>query len=97
MLVEVKKFGKEEKVAVTSLDVAATFGKEHRRVLQDIRGNHRSLSETRRSNRTPRKAQAYHPLASYSQPNVLSHPGSVPHILSVRVLMLRASCVRLSA
>ena len=37
MLVEVKKFGKEEKVAVTSLDVAETFGKEHRRVLQDIR------------------------------------------------------------
>jgi len=31
------KFGKEEKVIVTSLDVAETFGKEHRRVLQDIR------------------------------------------------------------
>ena len=37
MLVEVMKFGKEEKVIVTSLDVAETFGKEHRRVLQDIR------------------------------------------------------------
>lgn len=37
MLIEVKKFGKEEKVAVTSLDVAETFDKEHRRVLQDIR------------------------------------------------------------
>ena len=37
MLVEVKKFGKEERVAITSLDVAETFGKEHRRVLQDVR------------------------------------------------------------
>ena len=37
MLVEVMKFGKEERVAVTSLDVAEVFEKEHRRVLQDIR------------------------------------------------------------
>lgn len=37
MLVEVKKFGKEEKVAVTSLDVAATFGKAHDKVVRDIR------------------------------------------------------------
>lgn len=36
MLVEVKKFGKEEKVAVTSLDIAETFGKEHKNVLRDI-------------------------------------------------------------
>ncbi len=37
MLVEIMKFGKEEVSATTSLDVAETFGKEHRRVLQDIR------------------------------------------------------------
>lgn len=37
MLVEIKRFGKEEVTATTSLDVAETFGKEHRRVLQDIR------------------------------------------------------------
>lgn len=38
MLVEVIKFGKEERVAVTSLDVADTFGKSHDHVLRDIRG-----------------------------------------------------------
>ena len=37
MLVEIKKLGKEKITATTSLDVADTFGKEHRRVLQDIR------------------------------------------------------------
>lgn len=37
MLVEIKKFGHEERVAVTSLDVAETFGKEHKHVLRDIR------------------------------------------------------------
>ena len=37
MLVEIKKFGKEERVAVKSLDVAETFGKEHNHVLRDIR------------------------------------------------------------
>ncbi|MDO4327208.1 MAG: Rha family transcriptional regulator [bacterium] len=37
MLVEITRIGKEEKTVVTSLDVADTFGKEHRRVLQDIR------------------------------------------------------------
>lgn len=37
MLVEIKKFGKEERTAVTSLDVAETFGKEHNHVLRDIR------------------------------------------------------------
>ena len=31
MLVEVKKAGKEEKIIVTSLDVADTFGKEHKK------------------------------------------------------------------
>ena len=36
MLVEVKKAGKEEKIIVTSLDVADTFGKEHKNVLRDI-------------------------------------------------------------
>lgn len=37
MLVEIMKFGREERVAVTSLDVAETFGKEHKHVLRDIR------------------------------------------------------------
>ncbi len=37
MLVEIMKFGREERVAVTSLDVAETFGKEHYHVLEDIR------------------------------------------------------------
>lgn len=37
MLVEIKKFGKTERAAVTSLDVADTFGKEHKHVLRDIR------------------------------------------------------------
>lgn len=37
MLVEIMKFDKEERVAVTSLDVAETFGKDHRHVLRDIR------------------------------------------------------------
>jgi Rha family phage regulatory protein len=36
MLVEMKKIGKEERVVVTSLDVAETFGKEHKNVLRDI-------------------------------------------------------------
>lgn len=37
MLVEIKTVNKEEVTVVTSLDVAETFGKEHKRVLQDIR------------------------------------------------------------
>lgn len=37
MLVEVKKIGKEERVTVTSLDVAETFGKAHKEVMRDIR------------------------------------------------------------
>lgn len=37
MLVEVMKISKEEKVIVSSRDIAEVFGKEHRRVLQDIR------------------------------------------------------------
>ncbi len=37
MLVETKKLNKREINVVTSLDVAETFEKEHRRVLQDIR------------------------------------------------------------
>lgn len=38
MLVEIMKINKEDVTVVTSLDVAETFEKEHRRVLQDIRG-----------------------------------------------------------
>lgn len=37
MLVEVKKISKEEVTVVSSLDVAETFGKEHKHVLEDIR------------------------------------------------------------
>lgn len=37
MLVEIKKVNKEEIAICTSLDVAETFGKEHRHVLEDIR------------------------------------------------------------
>lgn len=37
MLVEIKKINKEEVTVVTSLDVAETFGKEHKNVLKDIR------------------------------------------------------------
>lgn len=37
MLVEIKTLNKEEVTVVTSLDVAETFGKEHKRVMQDIR------------------------------------------------------------
>lgn len=37
MLVEVKKFGREERAAVTSLDVAETFGRRHDNVLNGIR------------------------------------------------------------
>lgn len=37
MLVEIKTVNKEEVTVVTSLDVAETFGKEHKHVLEDIR------------------------------------------------------------
>ena len=37
MLVEIMKFGREERVGCTSLDVSETFGKEHKNVLRDIR------------------------------------------------------------
>lgn len=37
MLVEIAKFGREERATVTSLDIAETFGKEHKHVLRDIR------------------------------------------------------------
>lgn len=37
MLVEIVKFGKEERAVCTSLDVAETFEKEHKHVLRDIR------------------------------------------------------------
>lgn len=37
MLVELMKFGREERAGCTSLDVAETFGKEHKHVLRDIR------------------------------------------------------------
>lgn len=52
MLVEVKRFGRDERVAVTSLDVADTFGKEHKHVLRDIR-ELRCSEEFRRSNFGP--------------------------------------------
>ena len=37
MLVEIMRFEKEERAAVTSLDVAETFGKAHDKVMRDIR------------------------------------------------------------
>lgn len=37
MLVEIAKFGREERATVTSLDIAETFGKRHDHVLRDIR------------------------------------------------------------
>lgn len=37
MLVEIVKLGHEERATCTSLDVAETFGKEHKHVLRDIR------------------------------------------------------------
>ena len=37
MLVEIKKMNKEEATVVTSLDIAETFGKEHKNVLRDIK------------------------------------------------------------
>lgn len=37
MLVETRKFGKEKRAVCTSLDVAETFGKEHKHILRDIR------------------------------------------------------------
>lgn len=36
MLVEIMKFGREERAGCTSLDVAETFGKDHFHVLRDI-------------------------------------------------------------
>lgn len=44
MLVEIKRFGKKEKAAVTSLDVAETFEKEHYHVLEDIRAIKETVS-----------------------------------------------------
>lgn len=37
MLIEIAKINKEDVPVVTSLDIAKTFEKEHRRILQDIR------------------------------------------------------------
>ena len=37
MLVEISKIGKQEAAVVSSLDIAETFGKEHKNVLKDIR------------------------------------------------------------
>lgn len=37
MLVEIKKIGREEIPMTTSLDVAETFGKDHRHVMRDVR------------------------------------------------------------
>lgn len=37
MLVEIMKFGKEDRAVCTSFDVAETFGKAHQHILRDIR------------------------------------------------------------
>ena len=47
MLVEIKTVKKEEVTVVTSLDVAETFGKEHKNVLADIRNNFQLYSMKR--------------------------------------------------
>lgn len=44
MLVEMRKLNKRETIVVTSLDVAETFGKEHRNVLADIRNIQSEIS-----------------------------------------------------
>ena len=44
MLVEVKKINKTEMTVVTSLDVAKTFEKNHRDVMESIRGIERTIS-----------------------------------------------------
>lgn len=44
MLVEIMKFGREERAGCTSLDVAETFGKEHYHVLEDIRAIQSNIS-----------------------------------------------------
>ena len=44
MLVEIKTVKKEEVTVVTSLDVAETFGKEHKNVLADIRNIQNDIS-----------------------------------------------------
>nr|DAE53205.1 MAG TPA: regulatory protein [Caudoviricetes sp.] len=44
MLVEIKRINKEEVTVVTSLDVAETFGKEHKNVLADIRNIQNDIS-----------------------------------------------------
>ena len=44
MLVEIRKFNKEEVATCTSLDVAETFGKEHYHVIEDIRNLSASIS-----------------------------------------------------
>ncbi len=44
MLVEIIKIGKEETTVATSLDVAETFGKEHKNVLADVRNIQNDIS-----------------------------------------------------
>ena len=46
MLVEIKRINKEEKIIVSSLDVAETFNKEHKNVLRDIKELSSNLSST---------------------------------------------------
>lgn len=49
MLVEIMKLNKEEVTAVTSMDIAETFGKRHSDVLRDIEGLHCSKDFTERN------------------------------------------------
>ncbi len=44
MLVEIKKMNKEEVTVVTSLDVAETFEKNHRDVMESIRNIGEAIS-----------------------------------------------------
>lgn len=47
MLVEIKKFGKEEQAICSSLDVAETFGKEHKEVLRALEGQASANGKTK--------------------------------------------------
>lgn len=66
MLVEIRKLGKVERAAVTSLDVAMTFGKEHKHVMRDIRElgcsaefNESNFGLIKYTDTTGRKQKAY--------------------------------------
>lgn len=66
MLVEITRINKDEVTVVSSLDIAETFGKEHRNVLADIRNIEGDIS-------TAEFSALFH-LASYKASNGKSNP-----------------------